>query len=117
MASSLRFRTALSSRDRPTRTACLSLQMSLGPPLRQSQNCRPLQNLNQINLNAAVALANSGNNGVSFAADGEKQSMYTVDHIKAIGVAAYQWGFANKLYYAYLQKWIKREQTSPCLLY
>jgi len=74
-----------------------------------------LTELDQVNLNAAVALANAGTSAIPFAADREALTMYTADQIKAIGTAAYQWGVANQIYYALLQAWIARETDSAVL--
>jgi len=63
----------------------------------------------QLALNAAIVLATSTGETVSYAADGESGTLMTSAQLSAIGKAGYDWGYVCRTYYAYLKRYIGAE--------
>ena len=73
-----------------------------------------LQETDQLSLNAAIGLANTGTS-ISYAADGETGKTMTTAELAAVGKAAYDWGYVCRNYYALLHTWIARETDKMVL--
>ena len=74
-----------------------------------------LSALDQISLNAAVALATAEGATIPYAADDEALTLYTAAQIKAISKAAYDWGVANRTYNGLLDFWRQCEGNAAKL--
>jgi len=69
----------------------------------------------QLSLGAAVGLATSTGESISYAADGEAGTMMTAAQLSAIGKAGYDWGYVCRSYYRLLKVWIARETDTTVL--
>jgi len=69
----------------------------------------------QLALNAAIGLATSTGESISYAADGEAGTRMTAVQLSAIGKAGYDWGYVCRSYYGLLYTWVQRETDTDKL--
>jgi hypothetical protein len=69
----------------------------------------------QLSLNAAIGLATSTGEAISYAADGEASTKMTSAQLSEIGKAGYDWGFVCRSYYGLLYTWVQRETDTDKL--